>query len=277
MPNLYATPTEFKARPGMSAATPGSLWLALIEAASRAVDAACSRYFYTETATKTFDGHASTLVHLPDDLISITTLKTDSEADGTYDGETWTANTDYILYPENSYPKWGIMVPSWGNYSFGSAPSYIRIAGVWGYGDGTSNPWATTAVTGTVGTTSGTTLTISVSAGIEAGTTIKCGTEQMYVSAVSGTSATVTRGVNGTTAAIQAAAVISTAKYPTLVKEATLMLARNQYQRDSGSMESLQSEKIGDYEYTRVNLSTLESAQEKALARYINSLVRAVV
>ena len=55
------------------------------------------------------------------------------------------------------------------------------------------------------------------------------------------------------------------------------MLARNQYQRNSGSMESPQSEKLGDYEYTRVNLNTLESSLDKALARYINSLVRVVV
>ena len=59
--------------------------------------------------------------------------------------------------------------------------------------------WTLTAITGTVATTSGTTLTLSADGAVAAGQTIRVESEEMLVTALGTLSATVTRGINGTT------------------------------------------------------------------------------
>lgn len=106
-----------------------------IEAASRKIDGECGRVFYQETATtKTFTAdHAD---YLPiDDLVSVTTLKTDSSGDRTY-GTTW-ATTDYDLTPDDaadrSEPYTAIMLPPNGTQSFTTIRRGVQIVGTWGW------------------------------------------------------------------------------------------------------------------------------------------------
>jgi hypothetical protein len=71
-------------------------------AASRMVEHYCQRFFYRTTSeARTFAPHNPYLLKLPEfnDLVSVTTFKTDTSGNGTFD-VTW-ASTDYQLLPVN--------------------------------------------------------------------------------------------------------------------------------------------------------------------------------
>ena len=73
-----------------------------INAASRAIDGFCHRRFYAD-ADAAQVRHYSPLdkkLLSVDDLITLTSLKTDPGGDGTFE-ETWTLNTDFTLQPLN--------------------------------------------------------------------------------------------------------------------------------------------------------------------------------
>lgn len=265
--NLYTTLNAAKRLAGESGTDRDTLWLEQIEAASRRIDMACGRHFYTETATRYFDSQNRVDAWI-DDYLSITTLTTDSDLDGTYDGETWVENTDWFPQPYNGWPKMGIQMHIDGNYANIKARRYIKATGTFGYGDGISaDPWAGLGVTGTVATTDGTALTLSASGAVEAGHTIKIGDEQMYVSAVSDTTATVERGVNGTTAATHSAAAISAAKYPAPVTRACATIATAFIAQDSHA--GYKSERIGDYNYTLADDKQIDEFITRALVGFV--------
>jgi len=69
-----------------------------IESASRQIDQSCERQFFQETATRVYAPRDSYVTEI-DDLVSLTTLKTSSDADGTFD-ITWQPK-DYQLEPLN--------------------------------------------------------------------------------------------------------------------------------------------------------------------------------
>jgi len=179
------------------------------------------RYFYTTTETRYFDGTRSGELLVPD-ILSVTTLKADTDDDGIYDDETWVENTDFFLENArqgyNRFPKNIIRESGRGFYSFGISPKRYEIAGVWGYGDGSrADPWDLITQTATVADATGTTLTLSAgTTSLYTGKTIKVESEQMFISSYSGsgTSATAIRGVNGTTAAAHSSASIYVAAYP---------------------------------------------------------------
>jgi hypothetical protein len=254
--NSYCSLTELKSVLGITSTTDDVTMRKILEAASRSIETYCNRRFYCTTETKYFDG--ATTLWVPD-LLSITTIKTDDDGDGTYENTLdGTAGTgDYILYGGgiedslNLYPRTRIEINPNGDYgSFASGVKRgVEIAGVWGYGDGTSaTPYVTTVITGTVATTTGLTLTLSADGVIETGHTLLCGTEQLYVTALSTLSAAVERGVNGTTAAIHVAGIISYYRYPRDIMQACTDLSVALYQ--NRTKKGIQSERLGDYSYT---------------------------
>lgn len=115
-----------------------------IEAVSRWLDTTLDTNFYGATETRYFTPQFNDLLYI-DDLISITTLKTDTVNDGTYDA-TW-ATTDYWLEPRNARtptnardkrPYRQIRINANGDYSFPIYDYSVEIAGVWGYTTGIS-------------------------------------------------------------------------------------------------------------------------------------------
>jgi hypothetical protein len=113
-----------------------------IEACSRLVDQWCDTTFYARTETRYFTSQFSDLLYV-DDLISITTLKTDNDNDGTYE-ITW-QTSDYWLEPRNARIKTNeadkepyrqIRINTNGNYYFPVTHYGIEITGLWGYTDG---------------------------------------------------------------------------------------------------------------------------------------------
>ena len=106
--NGYCTLAEVRQLLGYSNAletTSDLLIEKVIEAASRAIDGWCDRRFFTTSAdeTKYYTAKYYNALFPEDDIISITTLATDEDGDGTHE-VTW-ATTDYLLVPFNKTPK----------------------------------------------------------------------------------------------------------------------------------------------------------------------------
>lgn len=104
---------------------------AVITAASRAVDAACNRVFFATTATRYFKADCPSELMLDDDLLEVSTLKTDEDGDRVYE-RTW-AVTDYDLEPANAAPYTRILTPPRGAQSFPTTRRGVEVAGLWGY------------------------------------------------------------------------------------------------------------------------------------------------
>ncbi|MCC6629956.1 MAG: phage head-tail connector protein, partial [Chloroflexi bacterium] len=135
--NGYTTLARLKARLGITDTTEDAALESLVEAVSRAIDDFCGRRFYAATQTRYYTANRSDRL-LVDDLLSITTLKTDDDADGTFE-TTWTAS-DYLLAPYNAQqesqpqPYWRIESAPSGSYSFPvCVPRGVQIAGSWGF------------------------------------------------------------------------------------------------------------------------------------------------
>lgn len=107
-----------------------------ITAASRAIDESTGRRFYAATETRVYQAGSLSCLLLPDDLLSVTTLKIDTDGDRTF--ETTLATTDYYLLPLNAVadgrPYTEIAIDRInGAYTFSGWPQGVQIAGSFGY------------------------------------------------------------------------------------------------------------------------------------------------
>lgn len=131
--NGYTTLEKFKNFKDVTStnATDDGVIEDLVEKASRAIDQYTGRQFYATSATRYFTPEWSDLLFV-DDLLSVTTLKTDEDGDRTYE-VTW-ATTDYDLEPFNTTPKMIIRTTPNGSYDFPVClRKSVEIAGSWGY------------------------------------------------------------------------------------------------------------------------------------------------
>ncbi len=209
----------------------------LLEGSSRTIEDYAQRLFYSRSLTLLFDGDGSRLQGI-DDLISITTLKTDDDVDRTFE-TTW-ATTDYLLLPSNadpattnnprSRPYYEIEVDPNGNQSsFTKGRQTVQIVGVWGYWQHLKR--ATETVDGELDAIE-TGVDVSARQDIQAGHTILIDSEQMYVKSYEDNVLTVVRGVNGTTAATHTTStVIDIYEYPSAITEAVLITASRLWTR----------------------------------------------
>lgn len=141
--NGYLTATEAQSYTGRQTADATGILDDVVTACSRMIDRYCGRHFYTVTATRIFDAHKPHEVHLGpyNDLISITTLKSDDNGDGVYE-TTWTAS-QYQLCPVGAATRAPVAEPYTeiellSGYTFPTVvPSgregLIEIAGSWGW------------------------------------------------------------------------------------------------------------------------------------------------
>ena len=108
---------------------------ATVESVSRMIDNNTGRRFYATTETRYYTPVDSDTLYI-DDLLSITTLKTDEDADGVFE-ITWTTS-DYQTLPMNAVldgrPYTRIETSGYGNYSFPcGVRKAVQIAGSFGY------------------------------------------------------------------------------------------------------------------------------------------------
>jgi len=268
--NSYASLSELKSILGITSTTDDVPMRKILESASRYIENELHRRFYSTSETKYFDGAVT--LWIPD-LLSITTLKTDEDGDGTF--ENTFATTDYILYGGgledslNLFPRTRIEISVDGDYSsFASGVKKgVQIAGVWGYGDGTSaTPYVTdTTLSAAITTTTATTCTVTSATNLSAAMTILIDSEQLYITSISSSTLTVERGVNGTTAATHLnTAQIYYYRYPRDIMQACLDLGSALYEMRNKN-KGLQSERVGDYAWVAAGTSLGKSMVESIL------------
>lgn len=137
--NGYATLLQVKAslRIPVSDTVDDDLLELAIEAASREIDTVTERQFFsTAGATRVFIPRDSDITET-DDIVTLTTLKTSSNADGVFD-TTWAAS-DYQLSPLNGLA--GGLVTPWntiravGDYRFvaNGGEATVQVVGTFGF------------------------------------------------------------------------------------------------------------------------------------------------
>lgn len=130
--NGYCTLNELKARLGITDNADDTILENVIEAASRVIDSDCNTRFYAASETRYFSAEAPGVVTV-DDLLSVSSLTTDDNVDGTY-STTW-ATTDYQLMPFNSTPYREIRVKPGGAKLFpvSAYQGLVKVIGSFGY------------------------------------------------------------------------------------------------------------------------------------------------
>ncbi len=135
--NGYATLAELKASARITDTVDDGLLELALESASRQIDQVCERNFYNAgTDTRIFVARDSYLTEI-DDLISISSLKTDPEADGIYT-ITWQPS-DYVLEPLNGIsggiPQPFTRIRARDEYLFPvvNDEPLVEVTGVWGW------------------------------------------------------------------------------------------------------------------------------------------------
>lgn len=139
--NLYCTPAMLKSRTGISDSLDDAEILAACEATSRWIDEHCDRVFARRSVTMTLEPCGQYSIATPD-LVSVTTLKTDGDGDGTFE-TTWSAS-DFELQPVNAalevQPAPYTSIAAVGSQLFptvypvaGARRHRVQIAGVFGW------------------------------------------------------------------------------------------------------------------------------------------------
>lgn len=136
--NGYCTLNEVKAslRIPVSDTLDDDLLELAIESASRDIDQACERQFFSTETTRFYTPRDSYVCEI-DDLTTLTSIKTSSGADGVFD-ETW-ASSDYQLEPLNGLAG-GMELPfdrirAVGDFTFpiSGLEVTVRVEGTFGF------------------------------------------------------------------------------------------------------------------------------------------------
>lgn len=252
MPHTYATVAEANDYITSGGATKFAgetaaivaLKLAILESVSRRIDYVCHRSafgsgFGPRIATNYYDGDAVNVLALRDDLLTVSafTIYPVTASSTSY---TPAVTTDYYLANADGYtgPPWRkIILHGRGTpLVFGDGYRTTTVAGTWGYSDVTI-PNATTVSSGLSSGTTATSFTTSATPTISPGHTLIVGTEQLYLYALSSTTATVKRGQNGTTAATHVdTSAIAVQQYDSRVHDVALRLFMRRWKaRDAGA------------------------------------------
>lgn len=168
-----------------------------IHQASGFIDIWSTRHFVPYVFAKSLDAsHVSGYdLDTRDDLLAVTTVTNG-------DGEVIDSSS-YNLRPDNIYPKRKIELISSGAVVWGLQynESRIVINGIWGHHNYYPNAWAGGSVLNGSLNDSDTSVTVASGTPYKVLDYILVENEQMQVTAISTNTLTVTRGVNGTTAA----------------------------------------------------------------------------
>lgn len=247
MTNLYLSLTDMKTAGYLNSdnTTYDAAVLDWLEGESRLIDELTQRHFFVLVGTRLLSPKTNRRkLYLPDDLISVTTFKEDQLNAGAFD-LTW-APSDYILWPRSKstpvsglddalpYQAMEIDRRTTGNQDlFLQGQDRYELVGKWGFWERTKSTGET--VNDADFNDSESTFTASSGPGLKVGETILIGSEQMWISGIATDLITVTRGVNGTTAAAHVtAAAISRYVYPKPIVQALAMQTARVFGRRQG-------------------------------------------
>lgn len=208
--------------------------LATLEAVSRRIDDHCSRSqfgsdFGPRLGTNSYDGESETRLYLGDDLLSYTSGTVKGQTGGT--GVSIAETTDFYLEPSSRTQKRWLRLHGLTSVTVGSGYRIWSIVGKWGYED---RRVSLTTLGAAISSTTATTITLSAAG--SPGMTLLIDSEQLYMTAGT-TTATVTRGVNGTTAATHSnGATVERYLYDSRAHDVCLRLAQRRWRgRDAGA------------------------------------------
>jgi len=146
---------------------------------------------------------------------------------------------DFFLMPYNFNPKTILKLNEDTAKSLDAGQQSLSIVAEWGY---TANTLSVTT-SDAIGSTTATSVSVSSATNLGPAQTILIDSEQLYITAISGNTLTVERGVNGTTAATHSGgASLYRYDYPELVVQACLDLSKIVFRdRDLGTATSIGS------------------------------------
>ena len=137
-PSLYVQIEEFKSTIELSGTSFSDEDIkGALRAACRAIDENCDRRFYLDTVDQVrYYSPDNPWTIEVDDVVSITTLKTDDSGDGTFEN-TWTLNSDYLHEPLNaaadSRPFTTLSRHPLGAFYFSRYPRSVELTGKFGW------------------------------------------------------------------------------------------------------------------------------------------------
>lgn len=221
-----------------------ALKLSILEAVSRRIDYVCHRSsfgsgFGPRIGLNYYDGDACNWLLLRDDLLSISAF-TIAATTAASTSISPVVTTDYFLANPDGYtgpPYRKVILHGRGSpILFGDGYRTTAITGTWGYSNVTL-PTATTVASGLAADATATSFTTSASPALSPGMTLLIGSEQLYLYALSTTTATVVRASNGTTGAVHAdASAITRYSYDSRVHDVALRLFMRRWKaRDAGA------------------------------------------
>lgn len=219
----------------------------MIEAVSRDVLGYTKREAFGGgvTATRYLSGNGRDCLLLPWDVISVTSLKEDADGDAVYEA-TW-ASTDYVLAPyandptgpadlDMTRPFWQLEVDerSTGTKSyFARGQKRFELTAKFGYNESPRDSGAT--LDGALNA-SATSVTVDDGSLVESLQTVLVDSEQLYVTNVNGTTLTVERGANGTTAASHdSGSTVNVLEAPGPIREAVTINVQRRWQMERGA------------------------------------------
>jgi len=173
-------------------------------------------------------------------LISATTVTAYDDTDrGASTVLTEGYNADFWLMPYNAAPKTIFKLNEDTSNTLDAGQQTLSILGSWGYTADTLS--VTTA--DAIGSTTATSVSVTSATDLGPAQTVLVDSEQLYITAISGNTLTVQRGVNGSTAATHSGgAALTRYDYPELVVQACLDIAKLTFRnRDLGSAGSIGS------------------------------------
>jgi len=237
----------------------------ILEAASRRIDDYCGGgTFGPLTETRYYDIGSGGLLNSPQfQTMSITDdIKTSMSTPGVVPLDGWIVspttvtayggtdratsetltegyNADFWLMPYNSAPKTIMKLNEDTTKGFSGGQQTLSILGTWGYTADTVS--VTTA--DAIGSTTATSASVTSATDLGPAQTILIDSEQLYITAISGNTLTVERGVNGSTAATHSGgASLYRYDYPELVVQACLDLSKIVFRdRDLGAATTIGS------------------------------------
>ena len=237
----------------------------ILEASSRRIDLYCEGgTFGPLTETRYYDIGSGSLVQSPqylvlagtNDISTSVSLANVIPLDGwlvstttvtAYDNTDRGASTvlsegyanDFFLMPYNVSPKTIFKLNEDTSNTLDAGQQTLSILGSWGYTADTLSVTTSDAISSTTATS------VSVTSATDLGPaqTVLVDSEQLYITAISGNTLTVQRGVNGTTGATHSGgATLTRYDYPELVVQACLDIAKLTFRnRDLGSAGSIGS------------------------------------
>ena len=148
-------------------------------------------------------------------------------------------NADFWLMPYNSAPKTILKLNEDTTKGFDAGQQTLSILGSWGYTADTVSVTTSDAI----GSTTATSASVTSATNLGPAQTILIDSEQLYITAISGNTLTLERGVNGSTAATHSGgASLYRYDYPELVVQACLDLSKIVFRdRDLGAATTIGS------------------------------------